>query len=427
MIRPSRAWRTTAVLGVAGLALAACGGGGEEPSGGETSGAGATQSEAPAASGDGTLTIGTLLPQTGNLAFLGPPEFAGVQLAVQEINEAGGYNGKDVVKYDADSGDTTTDIASQSVDRLLSQKADAIIGAASSGVSFTVIDRITGADVVQFSPANTSPDFTDYDDNGLYFRTAPSDVLQGRVMGELVVGDGCLDVGIMALDDPYGTGLAENTQKSVEDGGGTVVDSIIYNPQAANFSAEVGQLKSANPECIVLIGFDETKRIVPELIAQGIGPQDVPLYFVDGNTADYSKDFPPGTLEGVKGTQPGAEVKSDFKERLLAVDPKLTVFNYGPESYDATILTALAAIAAGDDGGPSIASKLVDVSKGGEKCTTFADCKKLLEDGTDIDYDGVSGPIEFSDAGDPTQATIGIYQYGADNTNKAADFKEGKI
>jgi branched-chain amino acid transport system substrate-binding protein len=177
----------------------------------------------------------------------------------------------------------------------------------------------------------------------------------------------------------------------------------------------------------VLIGFDETKRIVPELIAQGIGPQDVPLYFVDGNTADYSKDFPPGTLEGVKGTQPGAEVKSDFKERLLAVDPKLTVFNYGPESYDATILTALAAIAAGDDGGPSIASKLVDVSKGGEKCTTFADCKKLLEDGTDIDYDGVSGPIEFSDAGDPTQATIGIYQYGADNTNKAADFKEGKI
>jgi branched-chain amino acid transport system substrate-binding protein len=427
MIRPSRTWRTAAVLGVAGLALAACGGGGEGPAAEDTGGGQSTETEAPAASGDGTLTVGTLLPQTGNLAFLGPPEFAGVGLAVKEINEAGGYNDKDVVKIDADSGDTTTDIASQSVDRLLSQKVDAIIGAASSGVSFTVIDRVTGADVVQFSPANTSPDFTDYDDNGLYFRTAPSDVLQGRVNGELVVEDGCLDVGIMALDDPYGTGLAENVTTSVEDGGGTIVDSIIYNPQAANFSAEVGQMKAANPECLVLIGFDETKRIVPELIAQGIGPKDLPLFFVDGNTADYSADFPPGTLEGVKGTQPGAEVSDEFRQRLMGVDPKLTVFNYGPESYDATVLTALAAIAAGDDGGPSIASKLVDVSKGGEKCTSFADCKKLLDAGTDIDYDGVSGPIEFDDNGDPSEATIGIYQYGADNKNKAVDFRAGKI
>jgi ABC-type branched-subunit amino acid transport system substrate-binding protein len=426
MIRPSRTWRTAVVLGVAGLALAACGGGGGEPAAEGTGGA-TTQAEAPAASGDGTLTVGTLLPQTGNLAFLGPPEFAGVGLAVKEINEAGGYNGKDVVKIDADSGDTTTDIASQSVDRLLSQKVDAIVGAASSGVSFTVIDRVTGADVVQFSPANTSPDFTDYDDNGLYFRTAPSDVLQGRVNGQLVVEDGCLDVGIMALDDPYGTGLAENVTTSVEDSGGTIVDSIIYNPQAANFSAEVGQMKAAKPECIVLIGFDETKRIVPELIAQGIGPKDIPLFFVDGNTADYSADFPPGTLEGVKGTQPGADVPEEFRARLMGVDPKLTVFNYGPESYDATVLTALAAIAAGDDGGPSIASKLVDVSKGGEKCTTFADCKKLLDAGTDIDYDGVSGPIEFDDNGDPSEATIGIYQYGADNKNKAVDFRAGKI
>lgn len=429
MIRPSRAWRAAAVLGVASLALAACGGNGDgEPAGDSTATAGgdATQ-ETPEASGDGTLTIGTLLPQTGNLAFLGPPEFAGVQLAINEINEAGGYNDTDVVKYDADSGDTSTDIASQSVERLLSQNVDAIIGAASSGVSFTVIDRITGAGVVQMSPANTSPRFTTYEDDGLYFRTAPSDVLQGRVMGELLIEDGYLDIGIMALDDPYGTGLAENIQKSVEDGGGTVVDSIIYNPQAANFSAEVGQMKAANPEAIVLVGFDETKKIVPELIAQGIGPQDVPLYFVDGNTADYSADFEPGTLTGVKGTQPGAEVTEDFRNRLLEVDPSLTVFNYGPESYDATVLIALAAIAAGDDSGKSIASKLVDVSSGGEKCTTFAECREMLEAGTDIDYDGVSGPIEFSDAGDPTKATIGIYQYAEDNTNSAVDFREGEI
>ena len=301
MIRSSRAWRTTAVLGIAAMALAACGG--EDDPGTTTS----SSTSGGEAKGDGELVIGTLLPQTGSLAFLGPPEFAGVQLAIDEINAAGGVLGKDVVKNDSDSGDTSTDIASQSVDRLLSENVDAVVGAASSGVSFTVIDKITGAGVVHFSPANTSPDFTDYDDNGLYFRTAPSDVLQGRVMGDLLLNDGYLNVGVLALDDPYGTGLAENIKISLEGGGGTIAggDAIIYDPKAASFSAEVTQLKGANPEAIVLVGFEETKKIVPELQAQGIGPSAVPLYFVDGNLSDYSADFQPGTLANVKGTLPG--------------------------------------------------------------------------------------------------------------------------
>ncbi len=430
MLRSSRTLRSVAVLGISGLALAACGGSETaEPGDEETpASSSATESEsAAAAEGDGTLTIGTLLPQTGSLAFLGPPEFAGVQLAVDEINEAGGVLDTDVVKFDGDSGDTTTDIASQTVDRLLSQDADVIVGAASSGVSLTVIDAITGAGVVHFSPANTSPDFTNYDDGGLYFRTAPSDVLQGRVMGNTLIDDGFLDVGILALDDAYGTGLADNVEQSVVDGGGTITDKIIYNPQAATFSAEVGQLKASNPEAIVLIGFEETKKVIPELIAQGIGPQDVPLYLVDGNLADYSADFQPGTLEGTKATLPGAETTGDFRERLLEVDPELTEFSYAPESYDAVILSALAAVAAESDSGEAIASMLVDVSTEGTKCMAFAECVELLDAGEDIDYDGVSGPVEFSEAGDPTQATIGIYQYGPDNTFTNVDFVSGEI
>ncbi len=423
MIRSSRTWRTTAVLGAAALALAACGGD-DEPSTTDSSSA-----SGEAATGDGELVLGTLLPQTGSLAFLGPPEFAGVQLAVDEINAAGGVNGKDVAKEDSDSGDTSTDIASQSVDRLLSQDVDAVIGAASSGVSFTVIDKITAAGVVHFSPANTSPDFTDYDDNGLYFRTAPSDVLQGRVMGELLVNDGFLDVGVLALDDPYGTGLAENIQVSLEAGGGSIAggEAIIYDPKASSFSAEVTALKGTSPEAIVLVGFEETKKIVPELQAQGIGPDTVPLYFVDGNLADYSADFAAGTLENVKGTLPGAEATQEFKDALLAVDPSLKDYSYAPESYDATMLIALAAIAAGDDSGEAIGANLEAVSKEGEKCTEFKECADLLADGTDIDYDGKSGPVEFSDKGDPTEATIGVYQYGADNKFTNLEYVSGKL
>jgi ABC-type branched-subunit amino acid transport system substrate-binding protein len=427
MIRIAPLGRVLAVAAAASLALTACGGGAETAAPSSS----APASSAPAAAkGDGVLTVGTLLPQTGSLAFLGPPEFAGVKLAVQEINAAGGVLGKPAVEIDTDSGDTSTNIASQSVDKLLQQKADVVVGAASSSVSLSVIDKITGADVVEISPANTSDQFTAYNDKGLYFRTAPPDILQGRVLGDLILADGSDSVGILALQDAYGTGLADNIQKTVESGGGQVVSKVIYDPKAADYSADVAKIKEANPKAIALIGFDETKKIVPELVKQGLTADKVKWYFVDGNLSNYGtgKDgFPKGTLDGAKGTQPGAEVTDDFKAKLLTADPKLKDFNYGPESYDATILTALAAIAAKSDAGTAIAAKLQDVSSGGEKCKDFKSCADLLAAGKDIDYDGVSGPIEFNAAGDPAEATIGIYQYGADNTNKNIAFNTGKI
>ncbi|GAB2905904.1 ABC transporter substrate-binding protein [Nonomuraea fastidiosa] len=428
MIRIAPVGRALAVVAATSLALTACGGGGDTAT--QTSESAAPASSAPAAKGDGTLTLGTLLPQTGSLAFLGPPEFAGVDLAVKEINEAGGVLGKPVVKHDTDSGDTTTNIASQSVDKLLAQNADAIIGAASSSVSESVIDKITGAGVVHFSPANTSDKFTTIKDNGLYFRTAPPDKLQGRVLGDLVISDGNDTVGILAMQDSYGTGLADQVQKTVTDAGGEVVERVDYDPKAADFSADVAKIKAKNPKGIVLIGFEETSKVIQELVKQGLPASKHKWYMVDGNMSNtnYVK-MPKGTLKGVKGTFPGAAAPDEFRDKLLAVDPKLEDFTYAPESYDAANLIALAAEAAKSDAGPDIAAKLGEVSKGGEKCTNFKECVDLLKAGKDIDYEGVSGPVEFNDAGDPAVATIGIYQYGDDNKYpaKALEYRTGNI
>jgi ABC-type branched-subunit amino acid transport system substrate-binding protein len=425
MIRPTPLWRSAAVLGVAGLVLTACGGSSDTAS---TSDSPSGSASAPAgAKGDGTLTIGTLLPQTGSLAYLGPPEIAGVGLAVKDINDAGGVNGKQVVKVEADSGDTTTDTASQSVDRLLSNNVDVIVGAASSSVSLSVIDKITGAGVLEISPANTSDELTNYADKGLYFRTAPPDVLQGRVLGDLILSDGNANVAILARQDSYGTGLAAQAKKAIEDGGGKVVTTVVYAPDAASFATEVGKIKAAGAEAIALISFDETKKIIPEMVKQGIGPSAKKIYFVDGNLADYSKDFAKGTLTGVKGTQPGVVTSADFQARMKTVDPKLTVYNYGPESYDATIVSALAAVAAKDDAGASIAAKMQEVSGGGTVCTSFKDCVALLKAGKDIDYNGVSGPIDFNAKGDPSKASIGIYSYGDGNTSTFVEAKNGQI
>jgi Periplasmic binding protein len=244
---------------------------------GDEANASTAESPAPAPAGTTSpepLIIGTLLPETGNLAFLGPPEIAAAQLAVNDVNAAGGVLGQQVQLVQRDSGDTTTDIATQSVDALLQAGANAIIGAASSGVSLTVIDTITGAGVLQFSPANTSDQFTTYNDNGLYFRTAPPDTLQAEALADLIIEDGNNTVGILALNDPYGTGLAENVKNNLVSAGLAEGDiqTIIYDPQAANFDSEVQQMVDFNPDAIAVIGFDESSRIIEGLNANGIGP-----------------------------------------------------------------------------------------------------------------------------------------------------------
>ena len=425
MTSPARSWRLLAAVSASALALAACGGGDDSTT--------ATPGESPAAvaAGDGILTIGSLLPQTGNLAFLGPPEFAGVELAIQEINAAGGVLGKDVAYLEGDSGDTQQDVANPTVDRLLAADVDVIIGAASSGVSFTVIDKITSAGTIMYSPANTSPKFTDYDDNGLYFRTAPSDVLQGRILGETILADGCTDVGLLSLQDPYGEGLASNIGSTVTDAGATLApaEPVFYDPAGSNFDAQVNEIKAANPGCVVLIGFEESAKVIQAMVAAGIGPQQLPLYLVDGNLGNaLGADLPAGTLTDTKGSLPGAEATADFRARLLTIDPALTDYSYAAESYDAVITSALAAIAADSDSGAAIAAELPGVTRDGEKCTDFAACVALLDAGDDIDYDGISGPIEMSDKGDPTSAVVGIYTYGADNKLLAeVDYQPGEL
>ena len=202
---------------------------------------------------DGVLNIGTIFPVTGDLAFLGPAEVAGAELAIQDINAAGGVFGADVVINQGDSGDTTTDTAAVEVDRLLAEGADAIIGAASSAVSFTVIDRITSAGVIQFSPANTSPDFTTFDDGGLYFRTAPSDLLQGRVLADQILAEGNATASVIFRQESYRTGLADAFRENFEGAGGIVDEFLPYAVDVESFDAEVDALVSAGSDAILVL------------------------------------------------------------------------------------------------------------------------------------------------------------------------------
>lgn len=414
--RARKRYGTVAVLGAAALILAGCSG--------DT---GSTESAAPdpAEREDLTLSIGTVLPQTGALSYLGPPEEAGVGLATAEINEAA--KGITVEVEYGDSGDPDNKAYETTVPRLLGSDVQALIGAASSGVTKLFLDQAVGAGVITFSPANTSPDFTTWDDDGLYWRTAPSDLLQGEVLGNLIAEDGAASLGIIYLNDAYGTGLEAVVNETFTASGGEVVASESYNAGDTNFSAQVSSILAQNPDAIAVIGFEETSTIVPSFVNSGFDGSN--FYFVDGNISQWGTDMSV-SIEGSKGTQPGPVLADDFQDRLKAQwleqgdGAELVDFNYAAESYDAVVLLALASLAANSNDPAEIAGKLQEVSGGsgdGEKCDTFEACADIILDGNTADYDGYSGGVAFDDAGDPTEATIGVFQYGADNMHTRID------
>jgi branched-chain amino acid transport system substrate-binding protein len=419
------------------LTLAACGTEDEEPTAEETPAATdtATEGESPTetftndecsggeTSAD-TFRVGGILPLTGNLAFLGPPEVAGVGLAVSDINAAGGVGGAMACHDIQDSGDSTDmSVSTASAGDLVASKPSVVVGAASSSVTLNVVDTFADNKIVEISPANTATDLSGY--SPWYFRTSPPDNLQGNVLGSLITQDGYQRVAFLVFNDTYGTGLRNFTEQAVVDAGGECTygcrgDGDEFPAGQTTFSSEVTAALASNPDAIVVIAFDETKAIVPELAAQGWDMTKT--YYTDGNTADYSEDLEPGMLEGAQGTIPGADPDQAFKDRLngwyeQAEGEGLTSYSYGAEAYDATILAALAAVKGGDAQSPTVQKNFAAVSgaSDGEECTTYSDCVALLEEGQEIRYAGPSGIGPINDQNDPSSAFFGIYQFDENN------------
>ncbi len=440
----------TVALGAAlGLSLVACGDDGDSE-GDATDDAttsapteDSTESAAPeftddkcasgATSAD-TFVAGGILPLTGNLAFLGPPEISGVGLAISDINAAGGVNGAPACHNILDSGDSTDlSISTGSANTLVPSAPSVVIGAASSTVSLNFVDTLTDAKITQVSPANTAVDLSGY--SPFYFRTAPPDSVQGSALGTLISQDGYTNVGFLVFNDTYGTGLRNAVEETITAAGGSCVygcqgDGDEFPAGQTTFSAEVQAVNAANPDAIVIIAFDETKSIVPELAASGFDMAKT--YFTDGNLSDYSADFEAGTLEGAQGTLPGQDPDQGFKDQLSAWyeasnGEPLKDYSYGAESYDATVLAALAATKGGANDSVTVQKNFAAVSGAtdGEECTSYAECLELLSGGSEIRYTGPSGIGPIDDENDPASAFIGIYQYDATNKNVLSGTVEG--
>jgi ABC-type branched-subunit amino acid transport system substrate-binding protein len=217
------------------------------------------------------LRIGTLLPHTGSLSGAGPPMFAGVQLAVRDLNEAGGVLDRAVEYFDGDDG-TDPAKAKSTIQKLVDRGVQVIIGAGASGVTKAVLPQIVAAGVILFSPCNTAAELTTADDSGLYFRTAPPDGLQASALADIIMRDGVRRLVIVARDDAYGVGLRDSVREVLLRAG--LVDDdikiITYNNATPDFSGLGAEVKSFNPDGILIIGFNETAEAINELFEAGL-------------------------------------------------------------------------------------------------------------------------------------------------------------
>jgi ABC-type branched-subunit amino acid transport system substrate-binding protein len=367
-----------------------------------------------------TLELGTLLPESGDLAAIVESLRTPIDLAIEEINAGGGVFGKDVVVASADDG-TDPQKASNSYDRLSeSDKVDVIVGPAGSGVAVGVFEKIAAAGIPTCSGSTTSYEITELqqagDDGGYFVRTAPSDTLQGPALADLVTSDGNTSVALIVRNDSYGTGFADALESRFEANGVEVVESVAYNPDAASFDSEGQTIADAGADAVVVIGFpDDGGKVLSSLIKAGAGPKDTKVYTADGLQSgtlfEKVDESDPSVVEGIRGTAPSsapAGVESPFIETFAetGVDPIFSSYY-----YDCTMILALAAEAAGSDEGDKIIAEVPNVVAGGETCNTWADCKALLDAGEDIDYEGASGSLDLNELDEPTAGTYDVWSF----------------
>lgn len=450
----SRAARLAAIGLSAALFLAACGSDSDDKSDnttttagdttGETTddGSGDTTEDGPddtenggRKDGDGELVIGAVLPQTGNLAQLGPPMISGVEMAVNDINEAGGVNGKPVrLIIKDDGGGGNDDLAATSVDELINNEGvDAIIGAAASGTTKSIIDKITGSGIVECSPSNTGSDLSDYPDKGLYFRTPPADDLQAQALAKAISDDGKQNVAIIAQNSDYGTGFVKFLEPALTDSGVNITDNIAYDLQGTSFDAEAEKAVASDPDAIALISYPEDGgKVLKALDEKGVDFKETTVYVTDGlqsNTLYEAVDEDrPEITEGIKGTAASAAPESGaawFPEAFAEFAPDVESPIYSAQAYDCVIAIALAAQIAESDAPFDIAENIVGVTKGtgddAEKCDTFEDCVALLDEDKAIDYDGASGALDFTDRGEPSAGAYDVYEFKADGSYENYD------
>jgi len=338
--------------------------------------------------------IGIILGFTGPLESITPGMGASAELALKEANDSGLLS-TTLTPVRADSTCIDSAAATAAAERLVtSENVAAIMGADCSGVTTAILNNVAVPNgVVMISPSATSPALTDANDNGFFFRTAPSDARQGQVLTDVLVAQGIKSVAVTFTNNDYGKGFSDSFAAAFQAAGGTVTINAPHEDGKGDYSAEVAALQAAGGDVLVVLGYVDQGGV--GIIRAAVDSGAFSKFALgDGMYGQSLIDAIGADLEGTVGVIPGAEGEgmTKFSEAAKAanIDPSSS---YTGESYDAAALIALAIQKAGSADRTAIRDAVLEVANApGEKILAgeLAKGLQILKDGGDIDYVGAT-------------------------------------
>ncbi|MCZ0811083.1 MAG: ABC transporter substrate-binding protein [Pseudomonadota bacterium] len=342
------------------------------------------------------VTLGIILGFTGPIESLTPHMAGGAELAIGEVSESGKLlDGMTVTQERADSTCIDAGAASAAAERLITSVGiKGIMGADCSGVTGAVLANVAVPNgMVMISPSATSPALSDAADEGLFFRTAPSDARQGEVLANVLVDRGIGSVAVTYTNNDYGKGLADSFSAAFKAAGGEVTTTAAHEDGKADYSAEVGALAAAGGDALVVAGYVDQGG--PGVIRAALDAGAFDMFVLpDGMIGSALEDTFGAEIDGSVGTVPGTE--SEGADRMLEMATAAGIDGTSPyvgESYDAAALILLAMQAAGSVEPGDYKGKIMEVANApGERIFPgeLAKGLEILAGGGDIDYVGAT-------------------------------------
>ncbi|GAA6192471.1 ABC transporter substrate-binding protein [Phaeobacter sp. NW0010-22] len=366
------------------------------------------------------VKLGIIFGFTGPIESLTPPMAAAAEMAMKEVTDSGLLlDAATVTPIRADSTCIDSGAATSAAERLItSDGINGLVGGDCSGVTGAILSNVALPNgMLMISPSATSPALSTAEDNGLFFRTAPSDARQGVVMTEILMEQGVKEVALTYTNNDYGKGLADSFQQAFEAAGGTITITAAHEDGKADYSAEVGALAAAGGEKLVIAGYVDQGGSGVMRAALDSGAFDT-FHFPDGMYgAKLESDFG-DEIDGSTGQLPGTDSPgADTIKAMGEANGFDGTSSFVSESYDAAALIMLAMQAANSKDPADYKGKVMDVANApGEKIYPgeLAKALQILKDGGEIDYVGATA-VELIGGGE----SAGNYrQY---------EIKDGKI
>jgi branched-chain amino acid transport system substrate-binding protein len=366
----------------------------------------------------GPLKIGVLFPFTGDLSDFGDPFKQAAELAVNQINEAGGVNGQPIELVQGDSG-TSPQQAVEEARRLIElEGVAAIIGPAGSGEVLPVAESVTGpAGVLEITMSATSPALSIANDNDFLFRTVISDAAQGLILADKARELGFDSACVLYVNNAYGQGLSEAFADRFTAEGGTITAQVPVEQEQASYASELATCTEGDPAVLVAPAYPQSGRVfLRELVERGNTPA---LLFTDGlKSPEMFAELGWDIFEGSFGTAAGTadtDAGAAFDQAWQEAYGEMPAVPYLREINDAVYLVALAAEKAGSNDPTAIRDALREVANEpgmavGPGSEAWSSAVASIDGDEDVNYEGAAGPVDLDEHGDVAKGTIEIWQ-----------------